>query len=730
QCEQAAKKVEEVGSKIENAGSKMKGISAAAGGVLVGSVKVASDFEDAMAKLNTIADTSKTSLDDLKTQIINLSNETGISSEEIANATYDAISAGQDTADAVNFVSNATSLARAGFADTGASIDLLTTILNAYGLKASEVGKVSDILIQTQNKGKTTVAQLSASMGKIIPTANSMNVKLDQIATGYTIMTAKGIATAETTTYMNSMLNELGKSGTGVSEALKTKTGKSFQELMASGKSLGDVLQILKEYANENKIGFNDLWGSAEAGKAAITLISDGASSFNSALKEMNESTGATSEAISKLDTPSQKAKESLQQIKNTGIELGSTLLNSLAPIIQKISEHIESFTKSFSKMSPETQKLIITILGIVAAASPMLIGIGKLTTGIGSIINFLPTLKNGISAVLGVTKGITAFISANPAVIIIAAIAAIIAILISLYKNCEPFREFVDKLVSSVVNFVQSIPEKIENLKTKFIKKATAIKEFFQNNWKDILLFILNPVAGAFNAMYKHNDKFREKVNTILDFFKNNWKELLLLIVNPISGAFALLYKHNDKFRNAVDSLKNDVVTKIKGAVDKIKNFFNFDWKLPHIKLPHFSMVGEFSLKNKTVPRLGVEWYAKAMENGIIMNSPTIFGINQNGQLLGGGEAGSETVVGTTSLMNMIKNSISTEFSKFALSKMIELKAAASQILNKTYNINNKVDVKIEHFENSANQDINELADEIEEIINDKMRKNERAYG
>ena len=238
----------------------------------------------------------------MSAQILDLSNTTGIGAGEIANATYDAISAGQNTADAVNFVSNATSLARAGFADTGASIDLLTTILNAYGMEASEVSRVSDILINTQNRGKTTVAELSSSMGKIIPTANSMNVSLEQISAGYSIMTAKGIATAETTTYMNSMLNELGKSGTDVSDALKEKTGKSFQELMADGNSLGDVLQILTDYANDTGVGFNDLWGSSEAGKAAITLLSDGVGAFNDEIQSMNDSVGATSDALGKLE--------------------------------------------------------------------------------------------------------------------------------------------------------------------------------------------------------------------------------------------------------------------------------------------------------------------------------------------------------------------------------------------------------------------------------------------
>ena len=213
---QAAEKVGKFGDAATSAGKKLLPVTAgitAAGGAYA---KMAMDFEDAMAKVNTIADTTEVPLSELEKAILDLSNQTGISSSEIAGNVYDAISAGQKTGDAVNFVSNSTKLARAGFADAGSALDVLTTIMNAYGLEASEVGRVSDVLIQTQNLGKTTVGELSSSMGKVIPTAKANGVALEQVAAGYALMTANGVATAESTTYMNSMCNELGKSGTKV----------------------------------------------------------------------------------------------------------------------------------------------------------------------------------------------------------------------------------------------------------------------------------------------------------------------------------------------------------------------------------------------------------------------------------------------------------------------------------------------------------------------------------
>lgn len=227
--EEYTEKVQKAGEKVKNEGSGMtKKVTTPILAAGVASAKMAIDFEDSMAKVSTIADATEIPMDDMQKEILDLSNQTRISAEEIAQNVYDSISAGQKTGDAVNFVSNSTKLAKAGFADAGAALDVLTTIMNAYGLKASEVTNVSDMLIQTQNLGKTTVADLASSMGKVIPTANAYGVSLDELCAGYAIMTANGVATAESTTYMNGMLNELGKSGTNVSETLKEKTGNGI----------------------------------------------------------------------------------------------------------------------------------------------------------------------------------------------------------------------------------------------------------------------------------------------------------------------------------------------------------------------------------------------------------------------------------------------------------------------------------------------------------------------
>lgn len=421
------------GKGISSAGKTLTaGVTTPIVGIATASTKMALNFEDAMAKVNTIADTTEVPLETLKKQIVNLSNETGVSSAEIAENVYNAISAGQSTGDAVAFVGKATKLATAGFADTTSALDILTTTLNAYGMESSEVTKVSDMLIQTQNMGKTTVGELAAYMGKVIPTAKDASVGLEQITTAYAKMTANGIQTADSTTYLNSMLNELNKAGTTVSDTLIDQTGKSFGELMEEGNSLADVLNILQTAADQNGNKFSDLWSSAEAGKAASVIhdTTNKLGDFNAAVGQMNEaagvntasieemlsanrrvqaqlvesahSAGTTDAAFDKMKTTSYNAQLALNQLKNTGIEFGEQVLAVAAPLIEEVTTKIGELSEWFGSLDEDQQQMIVKAAGIAAAAGPALLIGGKAVSVIGSVVGAGGTLIGGIGKLAG----------------------------------------------------------------------------------------------------------------------------------------------------------------------------------------------------------------------------------------------------------------------------------------------------------------------------------------
>lgn len=403
-------KQQEIKASIASTKTQLAGtigtITAVAAAVYAGPVKSAQDYETAMAKVGTIADTQAVPLEKMSGQIMALSNQTGIAATAIADDVYNAISAGQSTADAVNFVSNSTKLAKAGFAESSQTLDVLTTILNAYGKSADEVGAVSDMLIQIQNKGKVTVAELSSVMGKIIPTANANGVSLEQLGAGYAIMTSKGIAAAETTTYMNSMLNELGKSGTSADKLLRSTTGSSFKELMASGKSLGDVLGILQQAAEESGKSLSDVFGSAEAGKAAVSLLSNGVDGFNESVQGMIDSAGATDAAFAQMEnTTEAKMAKAKNSIANLGIVLGQNLL----PIVGQLADKVAVAVTKISEFAQANPKVVQTVLKVVAGLAAL--KVGMLTTKL-----FTLSAQDGILSLAGKLVGLRGRLLENAA--------------------------------------------------------------------------------------------------------------------------------------------------------------------------------------------------------------------------------------------------------------------------------------------------------------------------
>lgn len=615
--EEYTEKVQKAGEKVKNAGSGMtKTVTAPILAAGAASAKMAMDFEDSMAKVSTIADATEVPMDEMQKAILNLSNQTGISSEEIAQNIYDSISAGQKTGDAVNFVSNSTKLAKAGFADAGAALDVLTTIMNAYGLKASEVTNVSDMLIQTQNLGKTTVADLASSMGKVIPTANAYGVSLDELCAGYAIMTANGVATAESTTYMNGMLNELGKSGTNVSKTLKEKTGKTFKELMDSGMSLSDVLKIISDAATENNKSFGDMWSSSEAGKAGMILLGDSAENFNGVLEQMQNSAGATNTAFEKLNTNSTKIKKATNELKNDAIDLGTTLMEELAPIIENIAEKISQFTEWFNGLSESEKQMIIQIGLIVAAIGPLLIVIGTVVSSGAKIIGGIPVIAKGLSGLFGI-------IAANP---VLAIITAIVIAVFTLWTTCDEFRE--------------GVLEGIDILKTVL----TAGYDFCVELGEEKL--------GRIQDAY---EKYGGGITGILAASWQTWKEIWSTgfdVIDKLTGGKLTGVKN--KFWSKFEEIKNVV----KNALDAVKRFFAGEWPTPKIKMPHFKIsppgwsIGD--LVKGSIPRLSVNWHAK----GAILNRPTV--INQSGNTIDvAGEAGPEAVTPIETLKKYVREEV-----------------------------------------------------------------------
>jgi hypothetical protein len=267
-------------------------------------------------------------------------------------------------------------------------------------------------------------------------------------------------------------------------------------------------------------------------------------------------------------------------------------------------------------------QRIVLTLIGIAAAIGPLLITIGKIATGVGTLMTLAPKIVSAIKLVRTGMASFNAVLLANPIALVVAAVALLSATFVYLWKTNAKFRNGIITIWNS--------------LKAYTTKVWSSIRKLAVTTWGAIKSAVLSPVRAIRSSVTSSWAALRSTTARV-------WNGIKSAMLTPINSA-------RDRIRGIINSIRGFFPM-------RIGNIFS-DLRLPHIhvqggKAP-FGIGGKGSL-----PKFSVDWYAKAMKNGMILNSPTIFGMSSS-SLLAGGEAGSETVVGTESLMNMIRAAVS----------------------------------------------------------------------
>lgn len=250
-------------------------------------------------------------------------------------------------------------------------------------------------------------------------------------------------------------------------------------------------------------------------------------------------------------------------------------------------------------------------------------------------------------------------------------------------------------------------------------------VKEFFIGIWnfiKAFLISIVNALKGIADAFLKwFGTNWQEVWTKTRTFVENTLNKTKTFVLNVFGSINKII---SEKINNAKETLSNvldgihekftsifdDAKRIVSDALDHIKGLFNFEWHLPELKLPHINVGGYIDVPVLgTIPdprELSIEWYKKAMSRGMILNAATVFGFDKkSGKLLGGGEAGSETIVGTQSLLQMIGKSVNNAMLNMAGVLKSEVISGMTDIL---YNNQNGI------------IDIEQLAKRMSEIIHD----------
>ena len=310
-----------------------------------------------------------------------------------------------------------------------------------------------------------------------------------------------------------------------------------------------------------------------------------------------------------------------------------------------------------------------ISVLGDIARYVPQVVSL---------FAQWAPAIAKVTTVVFGVTtafKLFSAALNANPIALIASLIAGLVTTLVTLWDTNEGFRNAVTAAWETIKTTITTV---IEGIQSVISTVLSTIRNLFSNSWniiKNTVTNTMNTVKTTIsNGMSNARSTISSALGNIKSSFSNVWSGIKSTVSNVISGIKSTISSGLNGAGSTVSSVLGSIKSKfgsiwdgcknvVSNAISRIKSIMNFSWSLPHISLPHFSISGSFSLNPPSIPHIGVSWYKKAMEDGMIMNQPTIFGYNaKSNQFMAGGEAGSETVVGTQNLMTMIKTAVDEE--------------------------------------------------------------------
>jgi TP901 family phage tail tape measure protein len=372
---------DEVSDKLKNmgrAGEETSGIFSKIGSVAavsfaaIGAAAVAAStkatidfaqFEKGINEVNTLLDDdSAKAIGNIGEKVKMLALDMGVLPEKVVPALYEALSAGVPADNVFDFLATAQKAAIAGVTEAKVAVDSLTTVTNTYGSNVISAERASDIMFQTVKLGKTRFEELSASMANVLPSAKAAGVSFEQVGAMLATTTAQGVRTAESTTKIRSMLDELAKPGQKAADMFKELSGKGFRDFVAAGGTVQEALSIMNKKALETGGNIGDLFGSVEAASAAQLLTSEnGAAMFTKFSDAMNNAAGSTEAAYQIMDKGIARTWERIKvRTKVALLDLG----DALAPYVQKVSDAILNGMSLIAEYGKFIVKDIINMTG------------------------------------------------------------------------------------------------------------------------------------------------------------------------------------------------------------------------------------------------------------------------------------------------------------------------------------------------------------------------------
>lgn len=648
----AKTKLSAFGKFATKAGKKLAPLSAGVAAIGTAMVKTAMDFDAEMSKVSAISGATGEEFDKLREKAIEMGDKTIFSASESAQAMEYMAMAGWKTEDMLEGIDGIMNLAAASGEDLATASDIVTDALTAFGQSADEAGRLADIMAAASSNANTNVHLMGETFKYVAPLAGSMGYEMEDTAVAIGLMANAGVKGSQAGTALRSILTRLAKptkesaaamDALGISLEDSEGNMLSFREVMdqmryafhnklmipeeefqESLKELNDKLEEgtikQKEYDKELEVLTQRAYGAEGATMAQYAAMLGGQEAMSGLLAIVNAAPedyekltnaiyGSEGAAEDMAKTMNENLAGQLKILKSNIDTLSISIGELMVPTITKVVEKLQQFVQWLNSLDNSTKTVIVTVGGIAAVLSPLLIILGSVAKVIGAIIDLfikigtiIPAVTASFAAIKASAAGLWAVLAANPIGLIITAIALVTTAMIVLWNKSEGFRKFVTnfgnaviRLVSDVASWIaqtfqetwdnityiwERLPAFFSNVWLRIKNAFSNVKDFFAQKFYNALTAVKatwDSAAGYFSNVWEN---IKSSFFGVIEWFSNIFGEAKQAIINAFTFDWASIGRNiMDGIRNgingAIEGAKNAAINGSKAIANGVKSFF-----------------------------------------------------------------------------------------------------------------------------------------------------------
>jgi phage tail tape measure protein, TP901 family, core region len=601
-------KLQGVGNTITGVGKSLAPLSAAAAAVGVAGVKAATDWESAFAGVKKTTDATEQEYEELAAGIQKMATETASSAEDIAAVAEAAGQLGISKEHLLEFTKTMVMLGDSTNLSADEAAVALARFLNITGESTGNVDRLGAAIVDLGNNFATDEASIVAMSTRLASAGTLAGLTSTDILALSTAMSSVGIQAEAGGTAMTQTLTAIEKAA---SDAANGSTAALDRIASVAGMSSAEFASAWERRPIEALQAFIAGLGSLDEKGESATLVLDelGMSGVRQSnmLKSLALASGVLSDAIDTSSTAYQnntaltdEASKRYQtfasqvsQLKEAFKAVAVDIGNILIPILRNLMSVLQVVLNWWNNLSDGTKNFIVQIGSLIAILSPVLIIGGKIISGVGTVMTILPKLAGIVKTVKTAFGALNAVLAANPIMLIIAAIAALVAAFIYLWNNCEEFRQFwidlwenIKAVVAAVGEWLsqawQAMGEAItvawnaicefftglwESIKNIFMTVVTAISTFLTNTWNAIS----NTVTTVWTAI---SNTITTIVNAISTFITTAWNTIKTTVTTIANAIWTAITTAFNNMLSAITGTVSNIRGAIQNGFESAKNY------------------------------------------------------------------------------------------------------------------------------------------------------------